>query len=109
MTVRSRSRNMAPPGPVAVADQAGNGTTFGRDGAEAPSGGLSRPDGQTGGNGAGPPGGPQPRPTSRRALKNWRVRARVLLLSTLPTLTPRPPGGVRIPASARRPPAHPPG
>jgi signal transduction histidine kinase len=99
--VRSRSRNIPPAAPVAVGDQAGNGSAFGRDGAEAPGGGLGRPDGQADGNGAGHPEVPKARPASRRALKNWRVRSRLLLLITIPTLTAVALGGIRIASSVQ--------
>jgi signal transduction histidine kinase len=99
--VRSRSRNISPAAPVAVGDQTGNGSAFGRDGAEAPGGGLGRPDGQADGNGAGHPEVHQARPASRRALKNWRVRSRLLLLITIPTLTAVALGGIRIASSVQ--------
>jgi signal transduction histidine kinase len=98
--VRSRSRNISPVAPVAAGDQAGDGQAFGRDGAEAP-GGLGRPDGQADGNGAGHPEVPQARPAPRRALKNWRVRSRLLLLITIPTLTAVALGGIRIASSVQ--------
>ena len=99
--MRSRSRNISPAAPVAVGDQAGNGSAIGRDGMEAPGGGLGRPGGQADGNGAGHPEVPQARPTSRRALKNWRVRSRLLLLITIPTLTAVALGGIRIASSVQ--------
>jgi signal transduction histidine kinase len=99
--VRSRSRNISTAAPVAVGDQAGNGSAFGRDGAEASGSGLGRPDGQADGNGAGHPEVPQARPASRRALKNWRVRSRLLLLITIPTLTAVALGGIRIASSVQ--------
>ena len=37
-----------------------------------------------------------PRPGSRRALKNWRVRSRLLLLIAIPTVTAVMLGGIRI-------------
>jgi len=86
---------------VAAGDQTGNGSAFGRDGAEAPGGGLGRPEGQADGNGAGHPEVPQARPSSRRALKNWRVRSRLLLLITIPTLTAVALGGIRIASSVQ--------
>src|SRR5262249_61556379 len=58
----------------------------------------------------GPPGdggadpGPQPppaKPPSRRALRNWRVRSRLVLLIAIPTLTAIVLGGIRIGASAQ--------
>jgi len=99
--VRSRSRNISPAAPVAVGDQAGNGSAFGRDGAEAPGNGLGRPGGQADGNGAGHPEVTQARPASKRALKNWRVRSRLLLLITIPTLTAVALGGIRIASSVQ--------
>src|SRR5207302_5425069 len=38
---------------------------------------------------------------SRRALKNWRVRSRLLLLITIPTLTAVALGGIRIASSVQ--------
>ena len=42
-----------------------------------------------------------PRPGSRRALKNWRVRSRLLLLIFIPTVTAIMLGGIRINSSAQ--------
>jgi Nitrate and nitrite sensing/HAMP domain/Histidine kinase-, DNA gyrase B-, and HSP90-like ATPase len=42
-----------------------------------------------------------PRPGSRRALKNWRVRSRLLLLVTIPTVTAVILGGIRIASSVQ--------
>jgi signal transduction histidine kinase len=66
----------APPGPAAQA---------------APAAGPARPGQQA----ARTPGG------SRRALKNWRVRSRLLLLITIPTLTAVVLGGTRIVTSVQ--------
>ena len=99
--MRSRTSNISPAAPVAVGDQAGNGSAFGRDGAEAPGGGLGKPEGQADGNGSGHTEVPQARPASRRALKNWRVRSRLLLLITIPTLTAVALGGIRIASSVQ--------
>ena len=41
------------------------------------------------------------RPPSRRALRNWRVRSRLVLLIAIPTLTAIVLGGIRIGASAQ--------
>jgi signal transduction histidine kinase len=41
------------------------------------------------------------RPPSRRALRNWRVRSRLVLLIAIPTLTAIILGGIRIGASAQ--------
>jgi hypothetical protein len=69
------------------------------DGAAAPDGSV--PDGlPPGGDGAQPPGAePAPRPASRRALKNWRVRSRLFLLVIIPTVTAVAAGGVFIASS----------
>ena len=59
---------------------------------------------------ADPSGNGQPRPSSaadgpspgsRRALKNWRVRSRLLLLIGIPTVTAVMLGGIRIDSSAQ--------
>ena len=100
--MQSRSSNIAPAAPEAAGDDGGTGSAFGKDGAEASPGlGLSRPEGagQADGNGHVPT--PQAHPASRRALKNWRVRSRLLLLITIPTLTAVALGGIRIASSVQ--------
>jgi hypothetical protein len=72
------------------------------DGAAAPNRSATDvfplPDGgQQPGGGSG--GGPAPRPASRRALKNWRVRSRLFLLVVIPTVTAVAAGGVFIASS----------
>jgi signal transduction histidine kinase len=61
-------------------------------------------------NGAGAPGGAPPRPgaaapsphrASRYPLKNWRVRSRLLLLITAPTLAALALGGLSVSSSVR--------
>jgi signal transduction histidine kinase len=44
---------------------------------------------------------PAPRPVSRRALKNWRVRSRLLLLVVIPTVTALAAGGIFIASSVQ--------
>ncbi len=102
--MRSRSRNTPPAPPIAEGEQAGAGSAFGRDGAEPAAGpGLDSRNGSSaraGSNGAER----RPvaaRPASRRALKNWRVRSRLLLLITIPTLTAVALGGIRIASSVQ--------
>ncbi|HEY1344771.1 MAG TPA: nitrate- and nitrite sensing domain-containing protein [Streptosporangiaceae bacterium] len=52
--------------------------------------------------GAAPqPQAPPARPPSRHGLKNWRVRSRLLLLITIPTLTAVALGGFRITSSVQ--------
>ena len=46
-------------------------------------------------------GSAPPRQTSRRALKNWHVRSRLVLLITIPTLTAIVLGGIRIGSSVQ--------
>ena len=59
--------------------------------------GLGRADRpQSAANGSAPP-----RQTSRRALKNWHVRSRLVLLITIPTLTAIVLGGIRIGSSVQ--------
>src|SRR5215475_2631133 len=100
--VRSRSKKNPGSGPVAEGEQAHAGSAF--------SGGAADPgpgNGQNGRVGDLDPGGaPQPeasagRPPSRHGLKNWRVRTRLLLLITIPTLTAVALGGMRITSSVQ--------
>ena len=49
--------------------------------------------------GAGPPSRPESRPASGRALKNWRVRSRLLMLVIIPTVTAVAAGGIFIASS----------
>jgi anti-sigma regulatory factor (Ser/Thr protein kinase) len=48
-----------------------------------------------------PGAGPAPRTASRRALRNWRVRSRLLLLVIIPTVTALAAGGVFIASSVQ--------
>ncbi len=104
--MRSRSRNIPPAPPVAEAEQEGAGSAFGGNGSEpALEPGLdgrtssNGHGGSSGSNGAGTPRPAQAHPSSRRALKNWRVRSRLLLLITIPTLTAVALGAIRIASS----------
>ncbi len=104
--MRSRSRNTtttaAPP--VANGEQAGASSAFGNDGPEpALDPGL---DSRSSSNGHASSNGAEPRPaqahpSSRRALKNWRVRSRLLLLITIPTLAAVALGAIRITSSVQ--------
>ena len=60
--------------------------------------GFDGPDGQQPAPATDPAA---PRQASRRALKNWHVRSRLVLLITIPTLTAIILGGIRIDSSAR--------
>ena len=103
--MRSRSKKNPDSGTVPEGEQAAAGSAFG-DGPVDP---RSR-NGQNGQNGRpgdlGTGGTPQPeapvaRPPSRHGLKNWRVRSRLLLLITIPTLTAVALGGFRITSSVQ--------
>jgi signal transduction histidine kinase len=99
--VRSRSRNISPAPSVAESGRAGAGPAFGADGAEqAPEPGLDSSNGRVSGNGSRPRQAAAG-PSSRRALKNWRVRSRLLLLITIPTLTAVVLGAIRIDSSVQ--------
>ncbi len=63
-----------------------------------PPGGFDSPADGSRPAGVGPP---LARPVSRRALKNWRVRSRLVLLIAIPTLTAIVLGGIRIGSSAQ--------
>jgi signal transduction histidine kinase len=102
--VRSRSRNINPAPPIAESEQVGGSSTFGADGAEPALDpgfdGRSSSNGQIGSNGAGSRPA-QAHPSSRRALKNWRVRSRLLLLIAIPTLAAVALGAIRIASSVQ--------
>jgi signal transduction histidine kinase len=67
--------------------------------------GTPSADGDPSANGSGqqrpPAGADGPEPGSRRALKNWRVRSRLLLLVIIPTVTAVLLGGIRIGSSVQ--------
>ena len=69
------------------------------DGGAAPGSPASEmsPGAPDGGQQPGP--APTPRPASRRALKNWRVRSRLFLLVVIPTVTAVAAGGIFIASS----------
>ena len=89
---------------MAETEQAGASSAFGNGSEPALEPGL---DGKTSSNGHGSSNGastPRPaqaHPASRRALKNWRVRSRLLLLITIPTLTAVALGAIRIASSVQ--------
>jgi anti-sigma regulatory factor (Ser/Thr protein kinase) len=79
-----------------------------RDAKPAAAGGTWAPDGSapdvfSAADGGHQPGadGPAPRLASRRALKNWRVRSRLLLLVIIPTVTALAAGGIFIASSVQ--------
>jgi signal transduction histidine kinase len=103
--VRSRSNKNPDGGTVAEGEQAPASSAFGNA--------TANPESRSGQNGhgarpddLGAGGVPQPealpaRPPSRHGLKNWRVRSRLLLLITIPTLTAVALGGFRITSSVQ--------
>jgi signal transduction histidine kinase len=104
--VRSRGKKITADDRVANGDTVANGdrvptaAAFGQPGAEPPGGGQN---GQAAGPGPGPGAQHQaPVRTGRsHGLKNWRVRSRLLLLITIPTLTAVVLGGIRITSSVQ--------
>ena len=100
--MRSRSKNSPGNGRVAEDEQAAAGPAFGHAAAE-----TEAANGQNGRAGdLGPAGLPEPsapavRRTRSHGLKNWRVRSRLLLLITIPTLTAVALGGARITQSVQ--------
>jgi signal transduction histidine kinase len=105
--VRSRARNTrsagaeadkkaAAAGPAAAAPRHGQ-AQGGQARNAAPPGGFDLPAGSQSVGAESP----SARPVSRRALKNWRVRSRLVLLIAIPTLTAIVLGGVRIGSSAQ--------
>jgi signal transduction histidine kinase len=94
------SRDNKPRGGLAVSPPADRPTRPSGADAAAPSGpaapaAATAPPARPGQQGSRTPGG------SRRALKNWRVRSRLLLLITIPTLTAVVLGGTRIVTSVQ--------
>ena len=97
--MRSRSNKNPDSGTVPEGEQAAAGSAFGHAADPGPRNGQNGQNGRPGDLGTG--GVPQPeaplaRPPSRHGLKNWRVRSRLLLLITIPTLTAVALGGFRI-------------
>ena len=100
--MRSRSKKVPAGARLAEDEQAPISSAFGRGDTGPIAGGA--PDAQANGT---PPGGashreaPRARSSGRGGLKNWRVRSRLLLLITIPTLTAVVLGGIRITSSVQ--------
>jgi signal transduction histidine kinase len=75
------------------------GSAFGQVAAEPAA--EAAPGEPAGGSRSGQAGAAGPPPRSRWALRNWRVRSRLLLLITIPVLTALVLGGFRIASSVR--------
>jgi signal transduction histidine kinase len=95
--VRSRSNETAGSSHLAEGEQAPDGSALSHD--PGPGNGQN-------GRGTEPGSGGVPQPEvaaashpSRRGLKNWRVRSRLLLLIAIPTLTAIALGGIRVSSS----------
>ena len=100
--MRSRSKKTPAGTRAADGEQAPVGSAFGQAATEPVAGGEQ--NGRAGD--PGPGGAPQAvTPASRtapgRGLKNWRVRSRLLLLITIPTITAVVLGGIRITSSVQ--------
>jgi signal transduction histidine kinase len=103
--VRSRSKNIPGNGRVAEDEQEPGGSAFGHAAADPEPSNGQNGQGERAGD-MGPAGLPEPEaPASPRrrshGLKNWRVRSRLLLLITIPTLTAVALGGARITQSVQ--------
>jgi len=90
---------------MAEGEQADAGSAFGNAAVNTESrngqnGHGASPD-DLGAGGVPQPEAPPARPASRHGLKNWRVRSRLLLLITIPTLTAVALGGFRITSSVQ--------
>ena len=102
--MRSRSNHIPGRGHEAEGEQPPADSAFSHAAPDSgPGGGPNGQHGQTGdlGPGAGPQPAPASGPSSRHGLKNWRVRSRLLLLITIPTLTAVALGGFRITSSVQ--------
>ena len=104
--MRSRSKKNPGSGTVPEGEQAAAaGSAFGESAADPRSrngqNGQNGTPGDLGAGGTAQPQVPVARPPSRHGLKNWRVRSRLLLLITIPTLTAVALGGFRITSSVQ--------
>ena len=103
--MRSRSNKNPDGGTMAEGEQADASSAFGNatvnpESRNGQNGHAANPD-DLGAGGAPQPEAPPARPPSRHGLKNWRVRSRLLLLITIPTLTAVALGGFRITSSVQ--------
>src|SRR4029077_11992058 len=104
-TLRSRSNKNPDGGTLAEGEQADASSAFGNaavspESRNGQNGHAASPD-DLGAGGVPQPEAPPVRPPSRHGLKNWRVRSRLLLLITIPTLTAVALGGFRITSSVQ--------
>ena len=103
--MRSRSNKNPDGGTMAEGEQADASSAFGNatvnpESRNGQNGQAASPD-DLGAGGVPQPEAPPARPPSRHGLKNWRVRSRLLLLITIPTLTAVALGGFRITSSVQ--------
>jgi signal transduction histidine kinase len=87
-------------GEQADASSAFGNATVSPESRNGQNGHAASPD-DLGAGGVPQPEAPPARPPSRHGLKNWRVRSRLLLLITIPTLTAVALGGFRITSSVQ--------
>ncbi len=101
--MRSRSKNARSAGTTEVVQRDLARTGAGAGQQDVGQGGLSSDGVDPSANGHKHSGGTQPaqHKASRRALKNWRVRSRLLLLVIIPTVTAVILGGIRIGSSVQ--------
>jgi Nitrate and nitrite sensing/HAMP domain len=93
---RARKTRGIPRAAIKLVSRDGNPAA---DGAAAPGSSASDVSPPASEGGQQPGAGAAPRPASRRALKNWRVRSRLFLLVIIPTVTALAAGGVFIASS----------
>jgi signal transduction histidine kinase len=95
--VRSRSNETAGSSHVAEGEQAPDSAAFSHD--PGPGNGQNGRASEPGLDGVPQPEVAAASQPSRRGLKNWRVRSRLLLLIAIPTLTAVALGGIRVASS----------
>jgi signal transduction histidine kinase len=100
--VRSRSNETHGSSHVAEGELAPDGPLPGQTATDpGPGNGQDGRASDPGSNGEAQPQAPAARQPSRHGLKNWRVRSRLLLLISIPTLTAIALGGIRVSSSVQ--------
>ena len=100
--MRSRSNETHGSSHVAEAEQAPDAPLPGQTATgPGPGNGQDGRASDPGSNGEAQPQAPAARQPSRHGLKNWRVRSRLLLLISIPTLTAIALGGIRVSSSVQ--------
>ena len=100
--MRSRSNETHGSSHVAEGELAPDGPLPGQTATDpGPGNGQDGRASDPGSNGEAQPQAPAARQPSRHGLKNWRVRSRLLLLISIPTLTAIALGGIRVSSSVQ--------